>query len=138
MENSWVLDADLVRKILQHDLSYYERIIDPASYKIFQQRMTNVKNKAWYSKMMSLDPLTYILCSANIAASLEDLWIREERAIKLQCPWSEEERKKLHDNMFSTALKEWSIKATKLVVVLNPEYGDFLKTCAELHEYCER
>lgn len=138
VENSWVLDADHVRKVLKHDLLHYEKIIDPASYKVFQQRMANIKNKTWYSKMMTIDALTYILCSATITAGLEDLRIREERAVEMGKPWSEEDRKMYHDTMFSTALREWSVKATKLAALLNPEYGDFLKACGEMHEYCER
>lgn len=45
----------MVTKILQHDLLYYEKIIDPASYKVFHDRTANVKKPAWYSEKMSLD-----------------------------------------------------------------------------------
>lgn len=40
--------------------------------------------------------------------------------------------------MFATLLKEWSVKSSKLAVVLNLEYGNFLSTCAEMYEYCEK
>lgn len=100
--------------------------------------MANVKNKTWYSKQMSLDALTYIFCFAIIVAGLEDLRVREEKANGMGIKWSEEERKCLPKEMFSTNLKEWSTKSSKLAAVLNPDYGNFLKTCAELHEFCER
>lgn len=138
VENSWILDADRVRKILNHDLSYYEKIIDPTSYKTFQTRMANVKNKTWYSKQMSLDALTYILCSANIVAGLKDLRIRELEAAQMGIALGEADRKRLHEEMFSAQLKEWSTKSSKLAAVLNPEYGNFVKTCANLQEFCER
>lgn len=105
VENSWILDAVRVCKILQHYLSYYEKIIDTASFKTFQNRMANVKNKMWYSKQMSLDALTYILCATNIVAGLEDLQIWEEKATEIVVPWTVEERKHLHEAMFTAQLK---------------------------------
>lgn len=122
--------------MLANDLDYYEKLIDPASFKT---RMANVKNKTWYSKKMSLDTL-YNLHSLRCKhfAGLEDLRIREEKATRLGIPWTEEERKRLHDDMFAAQLKEWSSKSSKLAALLNPEYGNFLSKCAEMHEYCEK
>lgn len=150
VENSWILDVDHVNKILQQDLAYYERIINLDNYRLFQtvasylvdvvfrQWPIYVKNKAWYSRKMSLDALTYILCAANIVAGLEDLRTGEEEGNKLNSPWSELERKRLHDLMFAVQLKEWGVKSSKLVAVLNPEYGNFLSKFAELFEYFEK
>lgn len=44
----------------------------------------------------------------------------------------------MHEAMFSTMLKEWLVKSSKLAAVLNLEYGSFLIMCAELDEFCER
>lgn len=138
VESSWILDADKVSKVLQNNLPYYEKLIDPTSYKVFHTRMANVKNKTWYSKNMSLDALTYILCATNIAAGLDDLRVREEKAILLGVPWTEEEQKSLHESMCFAKLKEWSVKSSKLAAILNPQYGNFIQTCDDLYEFYER
>lgn len=136
--NSWVLEADRIKRVLSNDLSVYESIIDPENYKHYKQKQLNTKKPAWYSKNTTLEACIYILSAANIAAGNDDLKKKFREAELAGQPFSEAQKKAHQEAMMKECMVEWSTKVTKIAPILNPAFGNFLKVCTDLYNYLEK
>lgn len=138
VDNTWISEARRVNKILNTHLDHFESIIDAESFKNFKQKLTNVKNPAWYSKKMNIDACVYILSALNIASGLEDLKVKFRNCELEGFPLTEEQQKKEVQGMMAKEMTTWNSKVTKFASLLNPEFGDFLDACDTLWTFVER
>lgn len=139
VEQNWVLEADRVQKILKHDLRHYKTLIDNKNYAIFEKSLkVNRNTTAWYSKKMTQDALCYILASSSIREARENVTRRFEDSKNTATPMTEAEKEREFEHAVLASKQEWVSKVPKLVIICNPEFGDFLKKCEEMHAFCER
>lgn len=40
--------------------------------------------------------------------------------------------------MVEHAVKAWAVKVPKLLLVFNPDYGDFIEMCGDMYALCRR
>lgn len=87
---------------------------------------------------MSGYAIAYILSIVNIHAAKLDLqkhWaVAQHMGILLTGAKKVED----FDEMVKKQMAAWMIKILKLLTILNPDFGDFLKTCGQIHAFCVR
>lgn len=87
---------------------------------------------------MMLDSLMYILASTMINegfAKIHKITIVDHDNDNA---WSKDKEHEGMEKIIEKTIGVWKVCAPKIIVVINPLFGDFLKTCLAMHTQCKR
>lgn len=96
------------------------------------------QEESWYSKTMNADVVMYILSYSNINSRDADLKGASFAAKQVGTPWPKQKEEKEFDNLVEKYISQWRVWVPKMLSIINPEYGDFLETCALMHAHCKK
>jgi poly-D-alanine transfer protein DltD len=85
-----------------------------------------------------LNAIGYILAGNNIKVQVEKFNKEEERAKEGGNPWILKQKNKYYADLIKKATTACNTIATKFALLLNPEYGDFIKVWGALQEDCTK
>lgn len=102
----------------------------------------NTKKIDWYLKKINNDAIAYILSIVNIHVTETNLKKHWALTICMDNLLMGVKKVENFDEMVKKHTIAWMINVQKLLmilpIILNPDYGDFLKIYSQMHAFCKR